>query len=518
MSPKVDVIMRDFQAVELDEMSRRRSDNHRAIRKYFDSTYDHDSTEIASSVGRTAANRLTDFVWATLFPGDGSWIQTYSKDPSDLQAATESQTIRMLLNNRLARSNFYEEMNKSIRNAILFGRSRLETSYVNGLSFQCIDNKDIFVTEEADESSQRVYSRVFMSILDIVHRFKDVPKSITDKLKNAQMSTSKECVIVGLIPSTDYFFNKPDKKTRYSRVYLLENLKQTLTPMKDEKGCDAFPIMNYRANNGASLANDALSAAVIIEKYELLHLKQTVLSVQGPLSVDAETIRTNAYNFSPGGLTPVVTNNSKPEPIRITQDYRPNDALIQKKSLDVERIFLSDLIIQSQLPNIGSFEAAKAKARLLETVAPLVGDLCSKTSYSLLERVHKLLASHDPEYQTAVKKANAYIFTDGITGMLQKAKKAASLAHFLQTVTPAIQMNPEGAQSINVDKLIASAAIAHDVPEIIRSSAEVQQERQIMAQQAQQTNQLEQGQQQADVQNTQADTQMKLAQAAGDES
>ena len=505
VAANVQKVLDDYRAVEKDNQIYTVGAQRSEIKKFFDSTYDPSDSPLANPVGRYSLTKLADFMCSTLFPLDGSWIQYKPSEKYNAQQETMAIAAREKLNESLLKTNFYLEINKSVRNALLFNRAKIETTYTNGLSFRCVDDENLLVSENIDENNKRAYSEIEYTLLDLINTFDDVPDHLHDRLRKAGETTARITVLNCLLPSNGNYFDVPSKY-KYTNVYILKE-EQVEIKKKEEgiKGSNTFPIMIYRTRSHSSLAQEAMPLAVIIEHYEQLHLQQAELSMNSPIAIDADTIRTNNFNLRAGGIVPIANHLTRePSPIRVTQDYKPNDAIIQKKQLELQQLFMIDMIQQSQVTNVQSFEYHQNMVKLLQAIQPLVLDLTTRATHSLLNRVHSLLKDNDAEYGAITREFDGYLYASGIGLQMAKSQKMANMARFAQTATPFIQAKPAAAQKLNEDITMSCIAIAAGVPEILRPQEEVDKERQAQAEQAQ-------AQQQAEVQNQQAGAANQMA-------
>ena len=94
----------------------------------------------------------------------------------------------------------------------------------------------------------------------------------------------------------------------------------------------------------------------------------------------------------------------------------------------------------------------------------------------------------------------------GLQNRTKKLQKIAKLGRYAQTIVPYAQLKPTTRQIISGDSVALTLAESMNLPEVLASNEEVNRERQQTAA-AQQQNQ----------QNTQAETDAKLAQAQGDQ-
>ena len=482
------------------------------IQTYFDHT--NSGAELANPYGAVAANEYVEFIASSLFPCDGSWLGLDNKGKNaDQQQA--GQKMLEVLSNKLAETNFYNEITKLVKEGTLYNRGLILTSYKhNSLSFDCVRNKEIVTTLDSDENFRRIYTTKMRTLSETLAEFSNEGDTKLNGLArkvgvDGKISDEWLDIVTAIVPNIPEFFKKPKKKYRFAKIYFLASdggLEQIFKKDTETEFLFTSPLMTYLPHLNDSLAKLALPYCISINSYEELTIDLNRKILNPPIAVSYNSLTNNVLNLSENGLTALQGQDKVPSPIESSQ--RPTlgrEDIIQLQVL-VDKIFKIQLIQRVKVTNVSQFEAAANELAALKAIQPAASDLVTRVTLNLLKRVHSLLKQEEKEYRQLAQEADVEPQMLGLAGKMRRLDLATSVGRFMQGATPIIQADPSALQKVQTDEALSELARAWNLSSLIKTEEEVQIERQQMKQQIEQQRQ---GQQQ----NMQADTQLKQSQA-----
>lgn len=463
------------------------------IRYYFDDCVD--AEYLANNHGAVAASEYVEFVSSQLFSPDGAWIG-FKTESKDQDSRVKIHSLLSYLSEKLAESNLYNELTRLIKEGVLYNKGLIQTSYNKGLQFQTMRDKNLVVSMSSEENNKRAYAEKWVPVIDLISSYdgKALDK-YKDEKKAMDLSTHVE-LLTCIVPLNDWLFDKTDKTYRYKKIYLLNDSEgySELT-RKNEKPQDSlyktFPIMTYLPHYSESLADKARPMAVRLNEYEQLIGQLARRILKPAMMIDRETFLNNTYDLGEAGLVPIDSHNRAPAPIESSQRSTLTGNEILRLEAKIDRIFKIPLIERVKISNLSQFEAAVNEYNALRAIMPCASDLITRIPLALLRRVHSLLMQNDKTYKKMASAIEGELTMVGLTGRMEKLKKAMGVGRLYQGATPAIQTDPSAAMTIKAEQVITLLADSWDVTEVLATEEEVEQEREALQEEQQRKQQQE---------------------------
>ena len=469
------------------------------MRRFFDPSDAEARNDLANASGAIYLNELSDYITASLYPADGSWVDAIvlPEDEADTRMALARSTHHM--RNELSKSNFYGKINELIVNGLLYNKGLISVEYTEGLNFVVYDPRKVHMSKNSDEWSSRVYSSEDVSALDLMGKFKNPPQVAEDET-DAGLMEKRYQLIHAIVPNTKMFVDGLDigKEYKFAQLYLLKDYGSDSTteftlmePMQGFTRCGytMCPVLQYKTGQKQSLCKRALPDAVIVNRYEQAMLERSELANYPPMAVSANLENRGAYDLGPNGIVPVQPNEQPPTPIQTTLALNISAQEVARKEARLREIFRVDLIRQAMNMGVSQYEQHAMKYNALKSIQPLVCSLTNRTTESLLRRVHMLLEQEDKTYKGILSEipaeAQGQFHFDNLKRSMDKSRKLQAIGQSAQAMQAYMSVNPEAAQVLDSEKAVKAVLMLNELPELIRDDAEVQAERQSFAQQAQ---------------------------------
>ena len=517
MKLKTEFIIEDSQKSRqkwMEEGSRRVGGDQllHSISNYFELTNEQ-WIPLTNTHAVSAARKYIDFISATVFPPDGSWLSHTGK-PSK-----QKQELLEYVKGTLSNSNFYPEMLRLIKEGVLYNRGLISTEYDLGLNFKCITDNNLCMVNASSPSNRRAYAIDYIGLEDLLTRYKG---DIIDELQmdiNRQglvtpdMLARQYQIVHAIVPLTKFFFDdlKAPRGAKFKKVTLLmgaEKEGEIMHVNDTEKNTlySAFPMMMYLPHYNTPLAAEAVVPASKCNEYETL-IAQNARKVNNPsMAIGTDAFNKSSFNFDEGGLVVLQNNERKPEPVESKQSFNITGDEVVRFEMKIDKIFKIDLIERVAVINVSQFEAAMNELNALRAIAPAAVDLVTRVPQTLLKRAHMLLKQYDRDYARLAAAVDGELTMVGLTSRMRKLEIAANMGRFAQGIVPFLQVDQTAVQKIDGDVAVDVLADAYGLSDIVVTDDQVAAERQAQAQQQQQQMQQEQ-------QLAQAETQEKLANA-----
>ena len=478
----------------------RQQDIHRSqIEDYFARQVKNTQvTPLANAAGELYLHELAEFMTTLLLPADGSWAQAIY--PAELSQVDIQKSEQMLnyLRRSLAMSNFYPRAQALIVQALLYNEGIMTVNYHNGLTYDTHDCKDVASTDEADEYLNRSYSKRNISVLELVSDYTD--ESVPEKYKVdlQKQATSTVEIVTAILPNKEPFFMGSESKYKFLKKEFLSDGELIELEPKDGAavGYNHFPLCRFNTGQVLSMARKGLSDAVAVNSYEQMFLDRGELVTYPPMALPSTLAIRGAYDLGPRGSVPLEGSEKAPEPINTTASLQVSEATIAKKEQRLREIFKIDLIRRVQISSVSQFEYNQNLFNALRTIQPMATNLLYRTITQLMKRTHKLLMDNDKTYKKLAVGVDRLVLDDisfdHIGRLMQKASTLANLGRFGQAAQFYLQVDPEAAALVDVDKALEVGANTMGIPEILRSREEAQEIMKAKAQAVQQQQAVEQ--------------------------
>ena len=500
------VYKQDFLQVEAKHQTR--VQHKEGLIKYYEpgTTYYNQSPVV---VGAVAATELTDYVVASFLPNSGAWIDSrLENDDSDsVKNAIMAQDI---MSEKLSESNFYSEVQKCIFKTLVYGHSLVSIDYSGGgFSFMCIDDQEIMVSEDTNLTNTRIYVRKQMTGLDIKTIYENVPSFMytSSDMDQRELDAAMYYVVTGYIPNIDKYFTSGTGKG-YKTVHFMvdDRAPDVLEPKVKEEKFNVLPIAKFSSEfKGGSLGEMALPALTELQDLAIRFSEYASYVTHPAKEVDMEAITSGQFNLSTGGIIPLSSNARPTRPVEVAGQLPFGQEDFQRLESIVRRIFKTDLIDQSRIQELSSMHVAGYKLSAIDAIMPLLDDVFNKTLKAILERCHSVLMKEDKDYRIASNYSKAKQVPKGLIGYKRNLENVVATGRYLQTAAPLIQADPQSAIVLNVEGRLKGLARELGLADILKSTEEVQSERQAIAQRQQQAAAAQQQQMEAQTGKLQAE-------------
>lgn len=444
--------------------------------------------------GAVYMQQLVNYITGTLFPSSGEWINIDNAGVTNKELLAQISNVEKALANHISSSNFYHRMTEAVYNSLLYNKAIVEPVGTNGLSFLVHDHETLAVSDLTDGYSNRAYSEKQMTIEEVKTLYKNVPKSIAD-MRSTEDAAAEVTVIKGIVPNREPYVpaGTVPKRYKFATVAIVQSDESSgmLTPINVAPGYETFPVISFQPYGKQSLAELALPAAELANKYAKAMIERADIVNHPPISISLETELRNSYNLTAGGLVPVAQGEEAPAPIQTAVDLNVSEKTIAQQQQILRNIFKVDYIMRSQITNLSQFEYNQSRYNALAAIEPLVADMANKALPTVLMRTHNILKRIDKNYKkVATNLEPTFIFTH-LNRQMAEAKKLAKLGHLGQLITPFAQMNPQAMLALDVEVALTEAAKLSGHPELIRSERDKQEILQALVEQQQQLQQQE---------------------------
>ena len=476
----------------------------REIRRYFDPSDNTAYEDLANSAGAIYVGELADFMTASLYPADGSWLEANISPAAPVEVQQSLSAVTEHMRNTLAKSNFYGKVNELIINGLLYNKGLMSVDYDNGLSFNVYDTENTYVSSDTNESVMRTYSHQMVTAADLNSLFTNAPKEAESAEKEEHAPERTYKLIYAIVP------NKPlwtkglniSEEYKFVKLHLLKDYESTdpMILLKPRTGFDACgykhtPMLQYKTGQKQSLCKRALPDAVIINDYEKKMLERADIANYPAMAVPAELEARGSYDLGPNGIVPVAPGETPPQPISTTLDLNISEHTVARKEARLREMFKVDMIRQASMIGVSQYEHHGMKYNALKAIQPLACLLTSRTTEALLQRVHTLLKENDDMYAQMMaevpEEMQGAFFFDNLKRMMQKSNRLANMGRAAQAIQAYASFNPQSVQILNSEGAVIQALIDSDLPHLVKSQQEVAAEREGFAQAAQQQEQQE---------------------------
>ena len=141
----VERIYQDFGSVTNSRVSETEA-YHEEIKRHFAVSDSTAYNDLANAAGCVYVGELTNFMAASLYPADGSWLEAVISPQADVQVQQTLRGVTELMREQLASSNFYSKISALIKSGILYNRGLMSVEWDDGLSFSVHDTSKVFMS------------------------------------------------------------------------------------------------------------------------------------------------------------------------------------------------------------------------------------------------------------------------------------------------------------------------------------------------------------------------------------
>ena len=458
-----------------------------------------------TSVPEVACNEFVEYVTQKFFPADGSWINTVDKD---------EQTIKALnvLRRRIGESNFYSTIAGFIKNGILYNTALITCEYggreLNFLNYDPFNNNVRVIDSD-------LIKRGFIHTKRHITAIKEIYK--TDGLGLDGEGYIDTYLLY--FPTIKRYI-RGGKTAPNENFFSIEIYENQILVRKDNiiPTFPTFPIHAFRPNNIRSMGQEALGPAIELKTF-VYELRKRIKYVNDPSLVMPDSYFNTLRDvlkkppeavLKEGLPIPIPPGHDKADiaTIKLENDIPVDIQYIQMLVHDIFHIFKAELVTRSKLVGLSTAEAAQREIGVHNELAPLFGHVVSITAKNLITRAVSLLQNDDAEYKKVAGKKIIDIRTDFYLKSVHKYEKIDKMMRLLEVVGAIGAINPSDVQIFKGDEFLERFARELEIPGVLASPDEVDQQRQAMSQAATQPQVDE-----AKAEKDQSDALLKQAQA-----
>ena len=455
---------------------------------------DENDVPLANKDGAIYLQQLVHYIVGTLMPSSGEWINIDTVGIENPELLKQISTVEQHMASSLSKTNFYHRMTELVFNALIYNKAIIEPIASTGLSFSVHDHETLAVSDLDDGFSNRAYSEKDVTVDELRKSYNGVPDELM-MMGDAEAAESTVTVVKGIVPNREPFVpaGKFPKQYKFATVVIVshDDGSALLTPKSAALGYKTFPIVSFAPYGKQSLAELALPAAEMANRFAKALIERADVANHPPVAMSLETEIRKGYSLSAGGLVPYASGEQPPTPIATQLDLAVSEKTIAQQQQILRNVFKTDYIMRTQIANLSQFEYNQYRYNALAAIEPMVADLVNKAIPTVLMRVHLLLKKLDPKYKKAASNLEPnFVFTH-LNRQLAESKKLANLGRLGQLVTPFAQLNPQSMVALDVDKALTEAATLAGHPELVRSEKDKQEIQQAQVEQQQQLQQQE---------------------------
>ena len=492
MSPKhAEFIIGDRNAAAMEnDRSCGYSDREALERHFYHSTaFD---VPLANRDGAIYMQQLVHYIAGTLLPTSGEWINIDTAGITNSELLKQIDGVQKYLAGTISQTNFYKQITEVIYNALLYNRAIIEPQYSSGLSFLVHDHADMDISDLTDDYSNRAYTELERTVDELKQLYTNVPEHLATNAEDA--TSTKIRTLKCVVPNREPFVPKGTHNAKQKFVsleILLDDKPVVLKPRVPRDGYTVFPVITFQPRGKQSLAELALPAAELANKFAKAMDERSDIANHPPIQIAVATELRNAYNLNPGGYVPVEPGEPEPKPIATTIDLAVSEKSIAQQQATLRNVFKIEYIVRSQLANLSQYEFNQNRYNALNAIEPLVADFANKALPAILMRVHTILKSQDKDYKKVASNLQpAFMFTH-LNKQLQESRELAKLGHLAQLITPFGQLDPKALMAVDINALIAKGATLSGNASAVRSEGDQQEMQQSMVQEQKELQQQE---------------------------
>ena len=500
---------------------------HTEIRRFFDPSDDTAYEDLANSAGAIYVGELADFMTASLYPADGSWLEAAVVPQAGIEVIQATTGVTELMRGALAKSNFYGKMNELIINGLLYNKGLMSVEYDDGLSFTVHDTEKTYMSDDMNESVTRTYSEKMVTRYDLESLFENPPKQTPAPEGEEPDVEQSYKLIYAIVPNKPKWTKGLDVSDEYKfvKLHFVRDYEGTepITLLKPKVGFGACgykyaPMLQYKTGMKQSLCKRGLPDAAIINDYEKQILERAQITNYPPMAISSELEARGSYELGPNGIVPVSPGEAPPTPIQTSLQLNVSEHTVARKEARLRELFKVDMIRQASMTGVSQYEHHTMKYNALKSIQPLACLLTSRTTETILQRVHTLLKENDQMYGQLManvpEQMQGSFFFDNLKRMMEKSSRLANMGRAAQAIQAFASFNPQAAQIINSEGAVIQALIDSELPHLVKNQQEVQAEREGFAQAAAQQEQQAMAMEQQKLQPANDANQIKAAEVA----
>ena len=401
------------------------------------------------------------------------------------------------------KSNFQQEIFELYHDLITFGTAAMfiEEDDEDILKFSTRHINEIFIAENDKGRIDTVFRKFSLSARAVIQKFGDVSMNIMTK---ANKDPYEEVEIMHAVyPRSDFDPKKQDKQNMpFESVYLDAESGDELSV----SGFREFPFVVPRylkASHeiyGRSPAMTALPDVKMLNEMSKTTIKSAQKQVDPPLLVPDDGFMLPVRTV-PGGLNFYrAGTRDRIEPLNIGANTPLGLNMEEQRRDSIRNAFYVNQLMMQSGPQMTATEVIQRNEEKMRLLGPVLGRLQSELLKPLIDRAFSLLIRKDlfgpiPEFLSGQDIEIEYV------SPLAKAQKSAELQSIMRGIEIMGQLSNVAPvfDHLNMDKLVKHLMDIVGVPQkVLKSSSELQDEREQAQQQQAQQQQMNQMQQVAE--------------------
>ena len=414
-----------------------------------------------------------------------------------LESATE--TMYAAFN----KSNFQQEIFELYHDLITFGTAAMfiEEDDEDILKFSTRHINEMYIAENEKGRIDTVFRKFKLSARAAIQKFGDVSSSIAITAKKDPYEEVE--ILHAVYPRTDFDPKKQDKSNMpFESVYLEAGTGEELSV----SGFREFPFVVPRylkASHeiyGRSPAMTALPDVKMLNEMSKTTIKSAQKQVDPPLLVPDDGFILPVRTV-PGGLNFYrAGTRDRIEPLNIGANTPLGLNMEEQRRDSIRNAFYVNQLMMQSGPQMTATEVIQRNEEKMRLLGPVLGRLQSELLKPLIDRAFSLLIRKDlfgpiPEFLSGQDIEIEYV------SPLAKAQKSAELQSIMRGIEIMGQLSNVAPvfDHLNMDKLVKHLMDIVGVPQkVLKSSSELQDEREQAQQQQAQQQQMNQMQQVAE--------------------
>ena len=479
----------DYMQPRKADVTKQRARGDKRMEQVFDSSPIQAVELLAASLHGMLTNPSTP--WFTLRFKD---VEIDNEDEAKLWLEASTEAMYTAFN----RSNFQQEIFELYHDLITFGTAAMfiEEDDDDIIKFSTRHINEVFVAENDKGRIDTVFRRFKISARAAVQKFGDNVSSDIQGIFKKDPYEEVE-ILHAVYPRSDFNPKKKDKSNMpFESVYLEYKNGNELSI----SGFKEFPFVVPRylkASNeiyGRSPAMTALPDVKMLNEMSKTTIKAAQKQVDPPLLVPDDGFLLPVRTV-PGGLNFYRSGTrDRIEPLNIGANNPLGLNMEQQRRDSIRAVFYVNQLMMQDGPQMTATEVIQRNEEKMRLLGPVLGRLQSELLKPLIDRVFAILLRNNmlpqaPEFLSGKDIEIEYV------SPLAKAQKSAELQSIMRGIEIMGQLSNVAPvfDHLNMDKLVKHLMDVVGVPQkVLKSSSEVQADRQAAQEQQAQQQQMAQ--------------------------
>jgi hypothetical protein len=472
------------------------------------------------STAITAANLLASSLQGTLTSPSLAWFHLKLRD----KMLNENRNIQLWLEDTARRmydtfndTNFNTEVHELYLDLCSIGTAALFVEESDtGIHFSALHIAEYYIQENTAGKVDTLYRKYKLTARQAVQEFGE--DNVGEKVKKAAGDSpeKKFNFIHAVEPTEDYerALGKAGTKLPFHSCHVCMEDKMKVRV----GGYNEFPYLVPRWSKatgeifGRSPAFNALPDIKTLNKAVEIGLKAWAKAIDPPLLVQDDGV-IGRVRMTPAGIT-VVRSDAAVKPLQIGANWQITDMKETQLRTAIRQAYFSDQLQLQEGPQMTATEVQVRYELMQRLLGPTLGRFQSEFLNPLIERVFGIMLRAGVLLPPPEEIADSTIDVEyvGPLARSQRMEEAVAVERLYQLAMNVAQADPGVMDLIDHDEAIRIRATLLGVPKtILRGRDEVDEMRQMRAQQQQQMMEMQQAQAQAETMKTGAQAAQTMA-------